>query len=379
MNNKFKLNVIVVILALVFSACNSNTNKTQKSVQQDSINTDEIVFVERFPELVEGEIELNESCFGDIIELKGEQKTTNEIFQVRETQLIVKDTFLIVANLNSGNMFMVFSLPEFKLIKSFGKLGKGPGEFQFPKLVPTEGDVCLCYIYESANNHLFSLQKDMTISELPFKLADAQTQRSIHDKQVYSFSPTEFVYAESVKGGKAIFNFSIQNDTVQNDLIYNLSFSKGYKSWASYIGDFGTNGEKERMVYAYKYFKRLVFIDTKNQKLRTLVFDSGEAKKGDALSVMSPENVTHYWGMSAQNDFVYVLYSGHSPVDVQKEWGKKQYYIFVEKYDWNGNPIAKYKLDNWGYFCVDEKNKKLYLASVNDVEPFFEFDLTGLK
>lgn len=371
--------VFYILIFALFTACNSNKNKTQQTVQQDSTQSDEIVFVEQFPELTEGEIELDESCFGDIVELKGEQKITNEIFQVRETQLIVKDTFLMVANLNSGNMFMVFSLPDFKLIKSFGKLGKGPGEFQFPKLVPAEGDECLCYIYESANNHLFSLQKDMTISELPFKLADAQTQRSINDKQVYSYSPSNFVYAESVKGGKAIFDFSVQNDSVQTDLIYNLSFSKGYKSWASYIGDFGANVEKKRMVYAYKYFKRLVFIDIENQKSRTLVFDSGEAKKGDALSVMSPQNRTHYWGMSAQKDFVYVLYSGRSPVDVQKEWGKKQYYIFVEKYDWNGNPIAKYKLDNWGYFCVDEPHQKLYLASVNDAEPFFEFDLTGLK
>jgi hypothetical protein len=94
---------------------------------------------------------------------------------------------------------------------------------------------------------------------------------------------------------------------------------------------------------------------------------------------MSPQNITHYWGMSAQKEFVYVLYSGRSPVDVQKEWDNKQYYILVEKYDWNGNPIAKYKLDNWGYFCVDEPHQKLYLASVNDAEPFFEFDLTGLK
>ena len=364
-----------ILIVVLFTACNSNKNKTQTSVQQDSKQPDEIVFVERFPELTEGEVELDESCFGEIIELKGEQKITNEIFQVRETQLIVKDTFLMVANHNSGNMCMVFSLPDFKLIRSFGKQGKGPGEFQFPKLVQAEGDECLCYVYESANSHLFSMKKDLTFSELPFKLSDPQINRSMNDKQIYSFSSTNFVYAESVKSGKAIFDFSIQNDSVQTNLIYNLSFSKGHKSWASYIGDFGANAEKERMVYAYKYFKRLVFIDTKNQKSRTLVFDSGEAKKGDALSVMSPQNITHYWGMSAQKEFVYVLYSGRSPVDVQKEWGKKQYYIFVEKYDWNGNPIAKYKLDNWGYFCVDEPHQKLYLASVNDAEPFFEFSL----
>jgi len=48
---------------LILIACNTNKNKTQTSVQQDSTQTDEIVFVERFPELTEGEVELDESCF----------------------------------------------------------------------------------------------------------------------------------------------------------------------------------------------------------------------------------------------------------------------------------------------------------------------------
>ena len=46
----------------------------------------------------------------------------------------------------------------------------------------------------------------------------------------------------------------------------------------------------------------------------------------------------------------------------------KKKYIFVEQYDWNGNPIKRYKLDDWGYFCVDENNSKIYLVST--VKPY---------
>jgi hypothetical protein len=86
------------------------------------------------------------------------------------------------------------------------------------------------------------------------------------------------------------------------------------------------------MVYAYKYFKRILFFDTKSGKSKILNYKVVKAKKGDALAVMSPQNITHYWGMSDQKDHVYLLYSGRSPVDVNKEWNKKQYYIF---YCWN--------------------------------------------
>ena len=57
---------------------------------------------------------------------------------------------------------------------------------------------------------------------------------------------------------------------------------------------------------------------------------------------------------------------------------KENYYIYVEQYDWNGIPIRKYKLDQWGYFTVDEKNEKLYLTSTNHDDPFFEYNLNGI-
>ncbi len=367
--------VKILVLAVLLSACNSKKSDSLKTETVVDTIQAKVENEQVFPDLVPGEVGLADNCFGEVRELKGVQKPTDAIFEVRETQMLVKDSLLIMANLNSENMFMVFSLPDFGLVKSLGKMGRGPGEFQYPSLVPSEGDECLCYIYEQANDHLFSLNKDLSISELSFKLADAPINLAINDKQVVSFSSTEFVYAESVKGGKAVFDFKMDSDSVLNQIIFNLSFSDAYKSWASYIGDFGANAQKQRLVYAYKYFKRLVFVDPKNNTSRTLVFKSGEAKKGDALSVMSPQNVTHYWGMSAQDDFVYVLYSGRSPMNVNKEWQKKQFYIFVEKYDWNGNPVAKYRLDNWGYFCADRQRGKLYLASVNDAQPFFEYSL----
>lgn len=370
----FKLFFFIVSVVFMVACHSKNQNQNDKAVPPDSIKI-ENKGIDKFPELLSGEYELDEDCFGDVKELKGNQKNTEAIFEVGETQMLVIDSLLIMANLNNRNLFMAFSLLDFQLIKSFGKWGRGPGEFQYPQLVPAENSDCLCYIYEKANNNMFVLKKDFTISELPYNLVDGRTSQPINDKQIVSLSPNEFVYAESIKGGKGIFSFGIQNDSVRNEMIYNLSFSSSHKSWASYIGDFGANKQKNRAVYAYKYFKRLVFVDLKNNTSRTMIFDSGEAKKGNAVSVMSPENVTHYWGMSAQNDFVYVLYSGRTPVDVTKEWSKKEYYIFVEKFDWNGSPIAKYKLDNWGYFCVNEQHQKLYLASVNDAQPFFEYNL----
>ena len=353
-------------------------SKQQEKSKPEPVTTNvpvEILTTSKFPDLVPGEFQLKENCFGEIIELSGHQIITNQIIQIKGTQMVVKDSFLVVQNENYNNIFKVFRLPDYKLIKAFGEEGRGPGEFKIPSLVQTESPGLLCYIYENAYHSLFALDKELSLTEAKFRFSEGTANLFFNDKQIQSFSDTEFVYVESIKRGKGIYKFTVIDDSISNKMIYNLSFSDEHKSWAAYIGDFGANKEKGRMVFAYKYFKRLVFMDTKGENTRTLIFAKDNVKKGDAVSIMGPENTTHYWGISPQKNYVYLLYSGRSPLEVMREWGKKNYYIYVEQYDWNGNPIHKYKLNNWGFFTVDENRGKIILASVNDAEPFFEFDL----
>jgi len=117
-------------------------------------------------------------------------------------------------------------------------------------------------------------------------------------------------------------------------------------------------------------------MDLEAQTVKTVNF---EREKFDESSLHVAngldQNVTHYWGACAGNDYVYFLYSGRTPVEVMRENNKGEHYIYVEQYDWNGNPVHKYKLDRWGYFTIDEKNKLIYLASTNDDDPFFTFQL----
>ena len=111
-------------------------------------------------------------------------------------------------------------------------------------------------------------------------------------------------------------------------------------------------------------------------KSRILTFKNKDVKAGDPIEMLSPSNITHYWGISAQKRYVYFLYSGRTPVDVHNELQKSSGYIYVEQYDWNGNPIHKYKLDRWGYFCIDEDEETIYLASTTDEQPFYSYTLS---
>ena len=87
-------------------------------------------------------------------------------------------------------------------------------------------------------------------------------------------------------------------------------------------------------------------------------------------------NLTHYWGISGCDDYVYLVYSGRTPREVAAEWNEDNVYIYVEQYDWNGNPIRKYKLiDFLGQICVDEKRKIILGLTPFLDDPFVEFKL----
>ncbi len=316
---------------------------------------------------------MENEAFGPIMELKGVSQPVDRIFKVSDIEMIAKDSFLIVKNRNEDFLFMAFSLPYFRYIKSFGRRGNGPGEFQFPSLVKTESADVLCYIFEKSHNKLYSLNMNFDINKLPLQLPS--TQRKYSDKQLFALSDSNFIHVESIKGGEAVFNVQANVDSASSSLIHNLSFSEEHKNWAAYIGDFGASKKNQCMVFAYKYFKRLTFMDMEGDKSRTLVFKEMEAKTGDAIHMLGSDNVTHYWGMSAQEDYLYVLYSGRTPIEVGKELNNTTGYIYVEQFDWNGKPIRKFKLDHWGYFCVNQEENTIYQASTTDEKPFFCYKL----
>ena len=123
------------------------------------------------------------------------------------------------------------------------------------------------------------------------------------------------------------------------------------------------------MVYAYKYFRKILVMDTSAQTVRDITFDvDGVEAKNDVLT-LGPDNVTYYWGISATDDYFFLTYSGRTPLQVSRENGKGDGYIFVEQYDWGGNPVARYKLDHWGRVISD--GKLLYQVCYMYDDPLF--------
>ncbi|MDR2918415.1 MAG: TolB-like 6-bladed beta-propeller domain-containing protein [Tannerella sp.] len=327
------------------------------------------------PELVAEEIFLKEKePFNEIIELKGVQTIADTvIFKVGEAQSIIKDNKML---LKTDRSILIFRLPDLIFEGFHGTWGIGPDELNHPQLVPAPNDpAILGYLFESIQYKLHKVNKNGSITPYSFNFDKPEGFR-YSEKMLVNIAPDDFIYADDSPTGKSIFRASADSGKINIREVFNLALNPKRKSPFNYIGDFVVNTDKNRMAYAYKYFKIIKFMDLEAQTVRTINFEREEFDENTIYKIDGlDQNITHYWGACAQDEYVYFLYSGRTPYDVVKEANRKNYYIYVEQYDWNGNPVNKFKLDQWGYFTVDEPNKKIYLLSTNHDDPFFIYDL----
>lgn len=366
-----------ILLVLVLSAC-SNSSDSKQTVKPDPDSASQMLQQESqsvLPPLEMGVIELTEDDFGEVIELTGEAVNTEVIFNPKELEMFVSDHRMIMKSHTDKGLIKIISLPDFSLIDEIGVKGKGPGELMWPMIFPSVHSHLFGYAYDQMQEKLFTLDTAGLLTELPFILNKEEGQL-FGSKQFFEYAPESFYYVSNSPTGKGIYQYlPNQGDSVA--LVYDLE--EGFKKnlgWAALIGDFGGNAEVDRMVFAYKYFHKIRFFDYLQGHTRTLTFNTPtnpKAQSRNPSDVLAPTSITHFWGMSPQSDHVYCLYSGRAPLQVTEEMKAETDHIFVEQYDWNGNPVRKYRLDHWGYFCVDEATRTIYVAAVNASEPLYRY------
>ena len=371
-----KSSFFITTALLLLAGCNNTTNPTTQGTHTTT-TTQSADTSSTLPPLTSQEVFFkNKNPFGEDIALEGRNITGDTaLIQIKEPELTIKNNQLLMKNLTSP-VLHIFNLPSLRLQKSIGKRGQGPDEFMFPTLVPSATNDALGYLYEVSLHKLYKINKNAELEPLTQPFKEKKRDAFGSSMQLVNIGTNDFLYVSDSKTGKSIFRITQTADSTQLKEITTLGLNPARKSPFSYIGSFAATPQKNRMVYAYKYFKIIKFMDLEAKTIKTINFEREEFNEGSTYVVNGlDQNVSHYFGACAGDKYVYFLYIGRTPFDVTKEWGKENYYIFVEQYDWNGNPIKRYRLNQFGKITVDEAQGKLYLVSNNYDDPFFEFNL----
>ena len=373
--HKISFALVAVIIAL---SCNSGKKQTDpQSTAQESTQVEQ----PELPPLEAGVVEYkDESMFGDIIELEGRQFVPDSfIFRPRNAKVVVKGKYLVMrVDVYSQDLhpFIIFDYPAMTYVTEVGKYGNGPDEFIFGDIIPTTDPDCLCYLMEITRDKLYKLTRKGEIVPYPYSFKSSTSKENFKE-YIHNIGKDDFIYTDKSKSGRSIFRSYPEGDSIICKELCSLQVDPELKSPFAYMGYFAVNPEKNRMAFAYKYYKKLKFMTMDASVIKDIdydrqKFDEKTLHKVDGLDY----NLTHYWGISGCDDYVYLVYSGRTPREVTAEWNEDNVYIYVEQYDWNGNPIRKYRLkDFFGYIYVDEGRGTILGVSTVYDDPYTEFKL----
>lgn len=362
------------------ASCHSKQKPSESQPEtQDSTRVEQ----PELPPLEAGEVEYkDESMFGEIIELEGRQiiPADSFIFQPCEPKIVLKGNRLVMKVFSFGkdaHPYLIFNYPEMTFAEAKGTVGPGPEEFRFPDIIPTKDSTLLCYLMETTDEKMYQLDLDGNIIPYSFPMKSSIQQGISLKSDIYNLKRDDFIYIDHSSTGKSIMHSYREQDSICSREIYSLQLNPNMKSPYAYGGFFAVNPEKNRMVYIYQYFSVLKFMDMDATSVKTIKynlkeFDGRTLRMADGLD----KNVTYFWGISGGDDYVYCVYSGRTPAETARECGEGNTYMYVEQYDWNGNPIRKYKLKNFfGKVYVDEARKRMVGITFAYDDPFVEFKL----
>ena len=362
-------NLFMIPVALLLSTqCHFTPKEEPEKTEVEIIEEPDTL-----PPLKVGEVSYKgDEPFGEIIELKGRHITGDTaIFKARD--FIIRDSLLIMYQ-GFYEPIKLFSYPELKYLGEVGQGGQGPGEYLLPVLINTLDKEAICYVTDENNYRNFlKLTKDLHLEPVLSPLRGGCG----HLDNIFHIGNKECFYTEKTNLGASIKRSVVVGDSVSSRELYKLNLREKQNFWGTYLGSLGINMAKNRMVYAYKYYRTIKFMDVEGQQVRTIKFLNEEGFDDNTINMTDglDRNVVHYALICIGDKYVYISYSGMTPLDKVREGSKGIYITYIEKYDWNGNPICKYKLFQRGYWGIDEKRNQICMASPFYDEPFFVFDL----
>ncbi|SIT14379.1 BF3164 family lipoprotein [Belliella pelovolcani] len=311
------------------------------------------------------------SEFETVEKLKAEYMSIASTHINRAYDLLILNDNLIVSDPNSEKHFKIIGLSNEAFLGSFGRIGNGPCEIQFPASIQI--------LNESSSVIGVNNRKNFGYREI---FLDENQFNSMKDSCLKDYGKFDYNYQKIIK---------LDEKNLVGTGLFEQRFALSSIDNGSIISEFGKYPFEEELsqydhnvlAMAYqgeiiKHPKKPLFIST---SINSFNFDIIALNTDNSLSVIAQK---HYWSplfngvsgnaiqatMTSDNKkgclsttvtekYIYILYSGKS----RKEGGVDSNTILV--YDWEGKPVKLIKSDkNLNLIAADAKGK--YLIGYHD-------------
>ncbi len=285
------------------------------------------------------------------------------------------DSMIIMIDNHDDYHYQLIDMNDKKLIKKFGKSGRGPGEapispiiinqsWRHGKLKTIQPNRIYSYSIDSLLNFESYLPNPLRLKDTPFFMKATEIR------------PGTFIGLGLFENG--MYGVIRDGEFIGSFLDYPIKeqykdIDKGILGLA-YQGLIQSHPEGEKCVAAFLRGGIIQFLDTKNdipvilKEIVTTLPDLKPSSSGITLSV-SRDTPFGYVGLATTKNYVYALYSGKlvSPESPANAYGNN---LLV--FNWDGNPLIHFILDK-RIIClfIDQYNHYAYgSTSMGDIVKF---------
>lgn len=166
---------------------------------------------------------------------------------------------------------------------------------------------------------------------------------------------------------------------LKNDSLYSSSINypddgiaaSNIKKSLVYQGLLLKHPSMNKFVFSSYYGKILEILELDENEDLNLIYSSYEifpqyVPNENSSTEMLDENLTGFLTASVSNEYIYLLYSGMTKKDKNRNLSAK-----IEVYDWGGNMLRTILLDTLlSEFCVNIDNKILYGISMDEMDNY---------
>jgi hypothetical protein len=302
----------------------------------------------------------------------------NEDFLALIEGMLCNDSLLIIVDYYLEESFSLFNIRTGEFYGRFGKIGQGPGEIPLGCFGNLENNIFTIfnnYTGLIAAYNIDSLKINThfePVKRMNYQIPDAFFSRII------PINDSLFLGAGVYKSKFQYALFDKTNKIIDSDIeIYNAhdeNFNVDQKHLSNQ-GILKKHPAKNQFVYSVLNSSNIDFIDVSNNKInliQSLHLRNPKLKpiQNDGFNTVIPDrdNSIGYIDIATSHQYIYALYTNKTLVN-EDDTGNTYSSDIVLVFDWQGNPIKKYKLTKEAYYItVNEKINKLYAATINEEE-----------
>ncbi|MCL2739184.1 MAG: TolB-like 6-bladed beta-propeller domain-containing protein [Bacteroidales bacterium] len=291
----------------------------------------------------------------------------------------VKNDYLILCQSNLVNyfpevFFQAYSLSDYTYRGSFGRKGRGPGEWITPEIIHSTNNSPYFYLWDvsprgAATVYKMALDSAMQLKEIV----------SFTVNKGYGFMNRPVISRDSL----LVFDEFSPEPALR---VHHLNQEHPVITWKWGTSSQGQHLYDENLgilcandscvVYLYRYQDKIDFMDWNLRLKKRLNYQ----KNKPIIAKNLEDNVTFYGGSFLGEHFLYAYYSGKSPREFQANSYLRP---VLEVFDKDGTPVCRYSFSepNPYVFTVDERTFTLYgYRGDNDMEDAISvYHLPGLK